>query len=119
MSKKCSMTIFGNVPSKSNQYRIARGRMYKSKELKVYEDSFAMQCKEYENLMIEGHFRIKLKVFYPSRRSDLDNALKVILDCCQHSKIIKNDNRCIEIIAYKEIDKEQPRIEFEIEEFAI
>lgn len=110
MLREISMTILGNTPSKSNQYRIARGRMYKSKQLKQYEDLFLIQCQQYRDLLIDQEFGIKLEVYYPSRRTDLDNSLKVILDCCQKAKIIKNDNKCVRIEADKFIDKENPRI---------
>ena len=43
---------------------------------------------------------------------DLDNSLKVVLDCLQYTKTIKNDNRCAKIVAEKFIDKDAPRIEF-------
>ena len=42
------------------------------------------------------------------------NSLKVVLDCLQKAEVIKNDNKCIEIIAKKHLDKIDPRIEFSI-----
>lgn len=106
--------IKGNTPSKSNCYRFAGKVMYKTKELKAYEESFYLQCKQYRNANIDTEFEFRIKVYYPSRRSDLDNSLKVVLDCLQKVKAIKNDNKCIKIIAEKFLDKENPRIEFEI-----
>lgn len=53
-------------------------------------------------------------MFYPSQRSDLDNSLKVVLDCLQRVKAIRNDNKCVKIVAEKFLDKEKPRIEFEL-----
>jgi len=32
----------------------------------------------------------------------------------QMAKTIKNDNKCVKIVAQKAIDKDDPRIEFEI-----
>jgi Holliday junction resolvase RusA-like endonuclease len=55
-------------------------------------------------------------VFYPSQRADLDNSLKIILDCLQKCKAIVNDNKCTKIVANKFLDKKEPRIEFEIKE---
>jgi twinkle protein len=55
-------------------------------------------------------------VFYDSRRPDLDNSLKVVLDCLQKAKVIKNDNKAMEILARKHLDKINPRIEFSIVE---
>jgi Holliday junction resolvase RusA-like endonuclease len=40
--------------------------------------------------------------------------MKILLDCLQKVKAISNDNNCCKIIAQKFIDKENPRVEFEI-----
>lgn len=110
--------IHGNVPSKSNCYRIAtRGkyaRLYKTPTLKNYELSFRSQCKHHKGLNITTHFKLFLDVFYPSRRADLDNSLKVVLDCLQTCEAVSNDRNCIEINARRFVDKSNPRIEFEL-----
>jgi Holliday junction resolvase RusA-like endonuclease len=109
-------TILGNTPSKSNSYKIinfkGHASLAKTKALKEYEDKFYIQCDKYRNVDITGYFELYLKVFYPSERSDLDNSLKIILDCLQKVKAIRNDNKCVKIIAEKYLDKERPRIEF-------
>ncbi len=111
-------TVKGTVPSKANQYRIVtlggHGTLAKQKSLKAYEDSFYMQVGAYRNLGISGMFEFHCRVFYPSMRSDIDNALKVVLDCLQKTKTIDNDNKCVKIVAEKFVDKEDPRIEFKI-----
>ena len=65
-------------------------------------------------VMIDGFFEFYVDVYYPSARSDLDNSLKVILDSLQKTKTIKNDNKCVKIVARRFIDKKEPRVEFEI-----
>ena len=116
MSQK--FTITGNTPSKSNSYKVIRlGNrcgMAKQKNLYAYEKSFLIQMSQYDYEMIEGEFKFVIHVYYPNRRSDLDNSLKVVLDCLQKCKAIKNDNKCLEINAYKHLDKLKPRIEFSI-----
>ena len=109
-------TIYGLVPSKSNSYRIAGRFMYKTKALKDYEASFIEQCKVYKDVNLEGNLRIKLKVYYPNRKSDLDGCSKVILDLLQHKEVnaFDNDNKVAELFLYKGLDKENPRIEFSI-----
>lgn len=111
-------TIKGNCPSKSNCYRIIKlgnhASLGKTKALKDYENSFLLQCRKYKNKNIESEFRFEIDVYYDSKRPDLDNSLKVILDCLQKNKAIKNDNRCVEIRARKFKDKLNPRIEFRI-----
>ena len=111
-------TIISTVPSKSNCYKVVtlmgHGSLAKTKALKEYENTFFMQCGKYRNLNIGGYFEYHCKVYYPSMRSDLDNSLKIQLDCLQKTKTIKNDNLCVKIVAEKFVDKKNPRIEFKI-----
>ena len=107
-------TITGNCPSKSNSYLIGNKGLYKSASLKAYESSFYLQCDKYRNKNIEGLFEFHVKVYYPNNRLDLDNSLKIQLDCLQKVNAIANDNKCIKIVAEKFIDKSNPRIEFKI-----
>ncbi len=111
-----TQTILGTTPSKSNCYRIEKnaGFLYKTKALKEYEKNFYIQCSVYRNANIEGYFEIYLKVFYPNQRADLDNSLKVVLDCLQTAKAFENDNKCVKIVAEKYLDKLNPRIEFSL-----
>jgi Holliday junction resolvase RusA-like endonuclease len=112
--ERIRQVIHGVCPSKSNCYRIGAYGLFKTDALKKYEDAFFIQCNHYRNANITSYFEIHVDVFYPNERSDLDNAMKVILDCLQRTKTIKNDNRCVKIVAQKFKDKEKPRIEFEI-----
>jgi Holliday junction resolvase RusA-like endonuclease len=111
--------IYGQCPSKSNCYRIitirGHGSLGKTTAMKQYEESFLMQC-SLRKAMISKRFKLTVDVYYKSDQPDLDNSLKVILDCLQTCKAIKNDRLCAEIHARKLIDKLNPRVEFEIEE---
>ena len=113
-----SSKILGNTPSKSNCYRIIKlgkhASLAKTPLLKKYEESFFWQVGALRDKMISVPFEFHVDVFYPSKRSDLDNSFKVVLDCLQKCKVIKNDNNCSLIHARKFIDKENPRIEFTI-----
>ena len=110
--------ITGNCPSKSNCYKViklgSKCSLGKQKHLKSYENSFKLQMLQYKYELIETEFKFIIDVYYDSRRPDLDNALKVVLDCLQKAGAIKNDNKCIEIVAKKHLDKENPRIIFSI-----
>lgn len=110
--------IIGQVPSKSNSYKIitlsGHGSIAKTQALKAYEKSFYLQCNYYRNRNIKGLFELHLSVFNGSQRPDLDNSFKVILDCLQSCKAIENDRNCIKIVAEKFVDKKNPRIEFDI-----
>ena len=116
-------TIHGNTPSKSNCYKIItmgkglkkHSSLAKTKALKQYEQDFYIQLQpSLRNIDINTYFEFEIDVFYPSQRADLDNSLKVVLDCLQHSKTIRNDNKCVRIVANKALDKINPRIEFKI-----
>jgi len=111
-------TIFGQVPSKSNSYKIIRikehSSLAKGDALKKYEKDFYLQCNLYRNKNIEGLFELHLNVYNNSQRQDLDNAFKVILDSLEHCKAIKNDRNCVKIIAQKFVDRKNPRVEFKI-----
>lgn len=117
-NKEEVQVILGNVPSKSNCYRIIKlgnhASLAKTAALKKYEESFALQCGKYRNANIDTLFEFYVDVYYPSKRPDLDNGMKIILDILQKIKGISNDNNCIKIVAQKFIDKENPRCEFYI-----
>jgi Holliday junction resolvase RusA-like endonuclease len=68
----------------------------------------------YKYDLIDTEFKFIIDVYYDSRRPDLDNALKVVLDCLQKAGAIVNDNKAMEIIARKHLDKENPRVKFTI-----
>jgi len=113
-----NITIIGNTPSKSNCYKVIklgnRCGLGKQKKLYDYEKSFLSQISAHKYEIIESEFKFVIDVYYDSRRPDLDNSLKVVLDCLQKAKAIKNDNKCIEIQARKHLDKLNPRIEFSV-----
>ena len=112
-------TIYGQPPSKSNSYKIiflsGHSKLGKTTAMKDYEQNFFMQC----SLRKKGickRFKLTVDVYFGSDRPDLDNSLKIILDCLQSCGAIKNDRLCSEIHARKLIDKNNPRIEFKLEE---
>jgi Holliday junction resolvase RusA-like endonuclease len=110
-----NLTIYGQVPSKSNGYRIGNNRLYKSKPLLQYEESFRLQTLTVHDT-INVEFGVNIIVYFQSNRSDLDNAAKVILDCLQSCGIIANDRLCVRLVMIKKIDKLNPRIEVFIHE---
>ena len=113
-------TIIGHIPSKSNNYEIVykagHPTLGKSKSVEKYEETFFLQVGKYRNLMISGFFELYVRVYFETQSPDLDNSLKTMLDCLQYTKTIKNDNKCVKIVAEKFIDKVNPRIEFKIVE---
>lgn len=111
--------IKGKIPSKSNCYKIVtlhgHGSLAKQKILKEYEKSFYLQC-SLRDAKIKGFFKLSADVYHENMRPDLDNAFKILLDCLQSCKAINNDRQCVEINARKLVDKDNPRVEFLIEE---
>lgn len=109
--------IPGNVPSKSNCYKIVNlkgfSSLAKTASLKDYEKKFFMCFNPtYRNLELDHYFKLEGNIYYPSNRSDLDNSLKIILDCLQRmTKTIKNDNKCVEIHFHRAVDVANPRID--------
>jgi Holliday junction resolvase RusA-like endonuclease len=119
--------IYGNIPSKSNCYKIitfktkdsskaGHASLAKTPALAKYEKDFYIQCNHYRDKMIDGYLQIEVDVYYPSQRSDLDNSLKVLLDCLQKVKAFSNDNKVTRILANKFLDARNPRIEFVIKQ---
>lgn len=116
--------IFGTPPSKSNAYKIvslfnkSMGKIHaslaKTPALLQYEKDFFIQCNLYRNQNFEGYFEFHADVYYPNQRSDIDNACKILLDCLQTVKAIKNDNKCTKLVMNKYLDKNNPRVEFVI-----
>ena len=113
------ITIHGKIPSKANSYKVVtiggHGSLAKTPAIKEYERTFYIQC-PMRGRMIDKFFKLDVDVYYQSNQPDLDNCFKVLLDCLQECKVIKNDRYCVEIHGRKLIDKLDPRIEFTIEE---
>ena len=111
--------IYGDIVSKSNNYRIIKtsghASLRKSDAAEEYEKKFYLQC-SLRNANISGHFELYIDAYFSSNRKDLDNCLKIILDCLQSCGAISNDRNCVKIVAQKFVDKKNPRIEFEIKE---
>lgn len=118
-------TILGTIPSKSNCYKIitfkskdpnkkSHASLAKTSALTQYERDFFIQCNKYRHSNIDTYFTLEVDVYYPNQRSDLDNCLKILLDCLQKVGAIKNDNKCTRIVANKFLDASNPRIEFSL-----
>lgn len=113
------IVIQGQVCSKSNAYRIitlgGHGALAKTDACKEYERSFYIQC-PIRDKRIKGYFKLYIDFYFRSQRSDLDGGCKLFIDCLQQCKVIENDNKCTEIHLRKFLDKDNPRVEFTIEE---
>lgn len=103
--------IKGEPASKSNSRRWTGKLFIKSKKALDYSAEFNRQCPVFDELM-EGDLSVTIKVYYASRRPDLDVTL--ILDLLQ-GKIYQNDRQVKEQHLYWGLDKENPRAEITVE----
>ena len=107
--------ICGEPASKANSRKIARiggiSRLIKSKKALTYSDVFKAQAKPVSPL-IDQDVRVTMKIWYASRRPDLDESL--ILDLLQGVAYV-NDRQVKEKHIYWGLDKEDPRAEIIID----
>ena len=105
-------TIEGEPASKANSRRLVkiknRPAFIKSTKALGYEKMFKVQCPNLQDKMLEGDLWVDIKIYYASRRPDLDES--VILDCMQ-GFIYANDRQVKEKHVYWALDREKPRAE--------
>lgn len=106
-----SFTIYGEPASKANSRRWTGKYFIKSEKALKYKKTFEQQCPLLGELM-EGDLRVTIKIFYASRRPDLDPSL--IFDLMQ-GFIYENDRQIKEQHLYWGLDKIQPRAEITVE----
>lgn len=106
-----TFTILGEPASKSNSRRWTGKLLIKSKKALNYSKMFKQQCPVLDPLM-EGDIRITMRIWYASRRPDLDASL--IFDLMQDC-IYKNDRAVKEQHLFWGLDKDNPRAEITVE----
>lgn len=106
-----SFTIEGEPASKANSRRWTGKFFIKSEKALKYADSFKKQCPVLDPMM-DGDLRVTIKIYYASRRPDLDPSL--IYDLMQ-GFIYENDRQLKEQHLYWGLDKERPRAEITVE----
>jgi Holliday junction resolvase RusA-like endonuclease len=110
-----TFTILGEPASKSNNRRWTGRLFIKSEKALKYSDMFKRQCPVLDPLM-EGDLRVTMKIWYASRRPDLDASL--IFDLMQDC-IYKNDRAVKEQHLYWGLDKANPRAEITVEKIHV
>jgi len=108
-SNYCQFIIEGEPASKANSRKIvsfgSRPALIKSDKARGYEKTFHSQCPKLDEMM-EGDLTVCMRIFYASRRPDLDESL--ILDLMQ-GFIYKNDRQVKHKNVFWGLDKERPR----------
>ena len=114
-SRIISLTILGEPASKANSRRWTGKLFIKSKKALDYSKEFKRQCPIIDPMM-DGDLRVTMKIYYASRRPDLDESL--ILDLMQGC-IYVNDRAVKERHIYWGLDKENPRAEIVVEQIDV
>jgi Holliday junction resolvase RusA-like endonuclease len=103
--------IHGEPASKANSRRSVliggKPRFIKSKKALTYSKDFHKQC-PVKNPLLEGDVFVACKVWYRTRRPDLDVSL--ILDLLE-SKAYQNDRQVRRMFLDHSIDRDDPRAE--------
>jgi Holliday junction resolvase RusA-like endonuclease len=112
------LNIFGEPCSKANSRRIVKFgnkiASIKSEKALNYASSFKQQCAVPESLKLTCDVVVTVRIWYASRRPDLDESL--ILDLLQ-GVAYDNDRQVKEKhIYWMGVDKEIPRCEIEVSE---
>lgn len=109
-----SFTILGEPASKANSRKMVyvRGKpmFIKSAKALGYADAFKLQAPRCQ--LLEGDVAVHMKIWYASRRPDLDESL--ILDLLQ-GVAYTNDRQVREKHIYWGLDRENPRTEILVE----
>ena len=108
-SDAVTFTIYGEPASKANSRRavVIRGvpKFIKSAKALSYSKDFIRQCPVLDGLM-QGDVAVTVKIYYASRRPDLDESL--LLDLMQE-RIYLNDRQVKEKHVSWGLDKDNPR----------
>lgn len=111
-----SLIIFGEPASKANSRRVVRyqgvSRMIKSAKALNYSDVFKQQCERFAGSPLEGDVVVTIRIWYASRRPDLDESL--ILDLLQGVTYLNDRQVKEKHIYWMGVDKENPRCEIEV-----
>lgn len=108
---RIEFTIHGEPASKANSRRWTGKFFIKSEKALKYGVEFKKQCPVLDPLM-EGDLRVTIKIYYASRRPDLDPSL--IFDLMQGC-IYTNDRQVREQHLYWGLDRDDPRSEIMVE----
>ena len=114
MTEQKPNTITLPYPPSANRYwRNVDGRMVKSAQARQYQESAGWIAKEQGLQPLAGSVAVDVRVFRPTRRGDLDNCLKVVLDAMKGIGY-EDDSQIVKILAQRFDDKDNPRIELTI-----
>lgn len=101
-------------PSVNHYWRHAgHGRMVLTDEAAQYKADVSDRCTQYGLQPHDGPVGLRIHVYRPIKRGDLDNTLKAALDSLK-GFAYEDDAQVTEIHAFRHDDKGNPRIEVEV-----
>lgn len=112
------MKITLDTPPSANRYwRMGNNRIYRSDEANNYRQYVELLCNTAGMEPLDGDVRVRIDVYRPAKRGDLDNFLKVLGDSLQ-GYAYHNDAQIVEIHARRYDDPSNPRVEITVEAMA-
>jgi len=114
------MTLFGVMYSMKNSRMLitnkATGKtvpIMKSDRQLAFKNFIIQAKSQWNNLPpLPEPVSLKATIFYPSKRSDLDDAM--LMDVIEKSGIVQNDRHIWHKIITKAISRDNPRVEFDV-----
>ncbi len=105
-------------PSANRYWKNWRGRMVISAEARQYKKTAWFELKRQGAVLFPPKTAISLTIwiFRPQRSGDLSNRIKVVEDAMQGA-ICEDDAQVQELHCYRGDDKENPRVEVEVEQW--
>lgn len=103
------------IPPSANLYfRVWRGRAVTSHEARAYKQAAALAARaQGMRAITDGEVAVMVRVYRPTRRGDLDNRLKVLLDALR-GVAYRDDSQVAALHATRLHDAKNPRVEVEV-----
>ncbi|MCM8804271.1 MAG: RusA family crossover junction endodeoxyribonuclease [Candidatus Omnitrophica bacterium] len=110
-----------NFPSINHTYQIGyspetgKPKLYKTSEAKIFQEwAFYCAFSQLGKIMPSSKkIEMKFNFYFPTRKSDLSNYIKLIEDAFQ-GYFYLNDNQIVKEVLMKNLDKKNPRVEIEV-----
>lgn len=109
------MIVVPFPPSANRMWRAVHGKVLLSREGREYQARAhtALSVQRIEKL--EGPVGLRIVVYFPNKRGDLDNRVKPLLDVLE-GFCYRNDSQVHHLDVTRAIDKAQPRAEVSVQE---
>lgn len=109
-----AQVILPYPPSSNRYWRVFRGRPVVSSEARAYRQQAAALAVAAGVTPITGPVAVRLEVYRPARRGDLDNSLKVLLDSLR-GVAYHDDSQIVQLTATRHEDPRNGRVVVSIE----